>query len=159
MLEEQEDRADQGAGGEDGVLERSEPEHAHARLFGRHAEILECLDVDREPAAGDEHPEPGRDDRARPQRAQLDAAADVGDLAVRERVADVRSDRAGDGEREPVRVHVAEPRGDGHVARRARDEDRGDEREARCDDHQHHDLMRLVVAVVREQHLEGAAPP
>ena len=36
------------------------------------------------PAAGNEHPEPGGDDRARPQRAELDAAPDAGDLAVRE---------------------------------------------------------------------------
>ena len=111
------------------------------------------------PPRGNEHPEAGGDDRARPQRAELDAAADVGDLAVRERVADVRGHGTGHREREPVPVRVPEPRGDGHVARRARDEDRRDQRERGRDDHDHHDVVRLVLAVVGEQHLEGAAPP
>ena len=89
----------------------------------------------------------------------LHAAADVRDLAIRERVTDVRGDRARDGEREPVRVRVPETRGDGHVARRPRDEDRRDERQRRRDDHQHHDVVRLVLAVVREQHAERTATP
>ena len=82
---EQEDRADEGAGREDGVLERAEPEHPHARLVARNSEILERLEVDRESATRDEHPEAGRDDRTGPQSAESDAASDVRDLAVRER--------------------------------------------------------------------------
>ena len=159
MVEQQEDRADQGAGGKDRVLERAEPEHPDPCLVPRDAEILERLDVHREPAAGDEHPEPGGDDRARPQRAELDAASDVGDLAVGERVADVGGHGTGHRERDPVPVRVPQTGGDGHVARRARDEDRRDQRERGRDHHDHHDVVRLVLAVMGEQHLEGAAPP
>ena len=158
VVEEQEDRADQRAGGEDGVLERAEPEHPHARLLGRDAEILEGLDVHCEPAARDEHPEPGGDDRSRPQSTELDAAAHVSDLAVRERVADVRGDRARHGERDPVPVRVPEMRRDGAVPRRAGDEDRGDQRDRGGEDHEHDDVVRLLLAVVGEQHLERSAP-
>ena len=103
---EQEDRADEGAGREDRVLERAEPEYPHARLIARNAEILERLEVDRESAARSEHPEAGRDDRAGPQSAEPDAAADVGDLAVRECVADVRGQGSGNCEGNPVPVRV-----------------------------------------------------
>src|SRR5207237_376219 len=78
----------------------------------------------------------------------LDAAAHVGDLPVREGVADVGGDGARDREREPVRVRVPETGGDGHVTSRPGDEDRCDERQRGGDDHQHHDVVCLVVAVV-----------
>ncbi len=159
VVREQEDRADQGAGRENGVLERAEPEHPYARLVAWDAEILERLDVHREPTAGDEHAEAGGDDRTRPQRAQLDAAPDVGDLAVRERVADLRGHGPRDCERDPVPVGMPEVRGDRHVPRGSRDEDRRDERERGREDHEHHHVVRLVLPVVGEQHLEGAAPP
>ena len=54
-------------------------------------------------------------------------------------------------------VRVPDVRGDGNVARRAGHEDRRDQRERGRDDHQHHDVMRLVLAVVSQQHLEGPA--
>ena len=111
------------------------------------------------PPRGMNIPNPADDDRAGPQRAELDAASHVGDLAVRERVADVRGDRAGHRERDPVPVRVPETRGDRHVPRRPGDEDRRDERERGGEDHEHHDVVRLVLAVVGEQHLEGAATP
>jgi hypothetical protein len=44
---------------------------------------------------------------------------------------------------------VPDVRGDRDVARRAGDEDRRDERERGGDDHQHHDVMRLLLAVMR----------
>ena len=80
------------------------------------------------------------------------------DLAVRERVADVGGDGADDREREPVGVSVADAGGNGHVARRAGHEDRRDQRQRCRDEHQHHDVMRLVLAVVGEQNAERAAP-
>ena len=129
VVREQEDRADQGAGREDGVFERAEAEHPHARFVAWDAEILERLDVHREPTAGDEHAEAGGDDRTRPQRAQLDAATHVRDLAVRERVPDLRGDGSRDREREPVRVRMPEVRGDRPVPCGSRDEDRRDKRE------------------------------
>ena len=111
--QEQEDRADAGAGREDRVLERAEAEHPHARLVARDAEILERLDVDREPAAGMNIPKPAA--TIAPARSALepDAAADVRDLAVREGVADVRGHGARHRERDPVPVRVPDVRGDG----------------------------------------------
>ena len=106
VVQQQEDRADEGAGREDCVLERAETEHPDPRLLRRDAEIFERLDVDGEPAAGDEHPESGGDDRGGAQRAEPNAAADVGDLPVGKRVADVRGDGARNREREPIRVRV-----------------------------------------------------
>ena len=159
VVDEHEDRADERTRREDGVLERAETEHPDPGLVGRHAEILERLDVDGESAARNEHPEPGGDDRGRAQPPELDAAAHVGDLPVREGVADVGGDGARDREREPVRVRVPETGGDGHVTSRPGDEDRCDERQRGGDDHQHHDVVCLVVAVVCEHHAEGAATP
>ena len=66
MLDQEEDRARTRADRKDRVLQRAEAEHAHTCFLRRHAEVLERLDVDREPAARAEHPEARGDDRARP---------------------------------------------------------------------------------------------
>ena len=91
------------AGREERVLERAEAEDADARLAVGDAGLPEGVEVDCEPAARDERPEACGDGRSGRAAAHLRPFLDAGDLAVAERVPDVREDLGREGDDEPDR--------------------------------------------------------
>src|SRR5579863_4599480 len=80
------------------------------------------------------------------------------DLAVREDVADVRRERAGEREREPVEVRVPRDVGNRSKPRDPSDRDRRDERERARKDDEDDEVLRLMLAMVGEQAERAVRP-
>ena len=126
-------RGDGGGWRKDRVLERTEPEHAHARLPRRNACALERVTVDDEAAADDEHAESRGDDRACTSEPDLGSAFDARDLAVRDDVTEIRGDLHAERDRKPDPVHVIADVEDALEAGRPRDADQRGPGEHRAD--------------------------
>jgi hypothetical protein len=101
LRDEQERGRDQGCRRQHRILERAEPEHTLPRLPLREPDPLECGSVEGEPTALHEHSEAGGDEGCRTRTVQLGSALRSRDLPVREGVAQICNDLAGERDREP----------------------------------------------------------
>src|SRR5438067_1904439 len=105
---EDDHRSERSTRREDGVFERTEPEHPDAGLPRIEACVLERVPVDEESAANDEDAEAGRDDRARATDPETWAALDARNFAIRDDVAQVSRDFHPEGDGKPDRVDVVQ---------------------------------------------------
>lgn len=107
--EQDDDRADERRGGEDGVLERSEREHPRDRVLSAKAGAAERPVVDREAARrvrGREDAEAGDDRAHRQSQREHRPAVNAGDGAHGEHVPEIGRHLAGEADREPDRHDV-----------------------------------------------------
>src|SRR5204863_804535 len=113
VSEEKQDRDDARGRREQGVLQGSQPEYAHARLAVVHELLTEGMQVDGEATAGDKDSEARRNQRERPGVWQARTVLDPGDLAIGQDIADVRKHIRGERKRKPARIYLPMPHADG----------------------------------------------
>ena len=132
VVEQQQNRNDARGRRQQRVLERAEPEHAHARLAIVHELLPKCVQVDGEPSAGDEDAETRRNEGNGPRVGEAWSVLDPSNLAVGEHIAEVRKQLARQAQGKPDELrpgrragHLAEIGGLSDQPGRAGHEDRG----------------------------------
>src|SRR5262249_35847675 len=145
------DRRDAGSGREQRILEGAEAKDPAARLGLSEAHFHERLVVGGEASARNEEPEAARDRGEGARQRERMPLADPGELPAREGVADVPDRLAGERDREPVPVGLADQVRELVVPRDPTDADEGSERQRRREAEGPRKFMTTVLDVRRRQ--------